>query len=377
MSIGKQKTLGNVRFKAAGANGAPTDEQLERINTYSLVPLTAQQVYVRTAYIAHNGIDRDREVFDDALLADFARTLPGKGMFIRHPLGRDGDSGPGQGRWFDARLVEMSFDEARMVLRNPGLQFPPGVTVAKLLEASFYTVRHQAREALLLDIDAGIAGDVSIGFDPKGREPVLDADGKVIAHRWKGPGEALETSIVWLGAQPGARIHKSAQGASKGEGNAMDEKQLKDLQEKVTTLSADLEKLKSAGEFVGEIRKALGENISAAAVIEAARNGIAAQKELIDEIVSLERKQGLVGDSDADVAKAKEVYAGRDIAYLKAWAERLRKATGEHGNGATSIPGGDPNTNRAKSAGDGDDSDGLRNKDVTRKALHGGAVKVA
>lgn len=157
----------------------------------------------------------------------------------------------------------------------------------------------------------------------------------------------------------------------------MDEKQLKDLQEKVTTLSADLEKLKSAGEFVGEIRKALGENISAAAVIEAARNGIAAQKELIDEIVSLERKQGLVGDSDADVAKAKEVYAGRDIAYLKAWAERLRKATGEHGNGATSIPGGDPNTNRAKSAGDGDDSDGLRNKDVTRKALHGGAVKVA
>lgn len=371
---GKNKTLGSVRFKAAGA---ATDDQLQRINSYSLTPLTADQVYVRTALVAHNGIDRDNEVFDDALLADFVRTLPGKGLFIKHPGGWNGDGGPGQGRWFEARLVEMSLDEARLVLRHPSLQFPPGVTTAKVIEATFYTVRHPSREPLLLDIDAGIAGDVSIGFAGKGPEPILDAGGNVIAHRWKGPGEARETSIVWLGAQPGARIHKSAQGAPKDEGNAMDEKQLKELQDKLSTMSSELDKLKAAGAFMEEIRKGLGADMTAAAVIEAARNGIAAQKELIDEIVAAERQQGLVGDTDDAVAKAKAMYAGRDITYLKSWAERLRKAAGDKASGSTGIPGGDPNANRSKSADDGSDGDGLRNREVTQKALQGGAVKVA
>lgn len=370
---GKQKTLGSVRFKAAGA---ATDDQLQRINSYSLTPLTAEQVYVRTALIAHNAIDRDGELFDDALLADFVRTLPGKGFFVRHPLGRDGDSGPGQGRWFEARMVEMSLDEARLELRRPGLQFLPGTVTAKLVEASFYTVRHPGRENLLLDIDAGVAGDISIGFDAK-REPVADATGNVIAYRWKGPGEALESSIVWLGAQPGARIHKSAQGAPKDEGNAMDEKQLKELQDKLSTMSSELDKLKAAGAFMEEICKGLGADMTAAAVIEAARNGIAAQKELIDEIVAAERQQGLVGDTDDAVAKAKAMYAGRDITYLKSWAERLRKAAGDKASGSTGIPGGDPNANRSKSADDGSDGDGLRNREVTQKALQGGAVKVA
>lgn len=190
--------------------GSPSTEQLAAINTLALATLAAADVYVRTAYLAHNAIDRDGEVFDDAVLDDFARTLPGKGLFVRHPGGWDGDSGPGIGRWFAARVVSLPMDEARAALREPGLKFPASAQMAKLLEASFFIPRSAKNADMLVDLDAGVAGDVSIGFRAADRAGVQDASGNIVAQRILGPGEAMEGSLVWLGAQPGARVTKAA-----------------------------------------------------------------------------------------------------------------------------------------------------------------------
>jgi hypothetical protein len=59
-------------------------------------------------------------------------------------------------------------------------------------------------------LDAGM-GFVSVGFIAEKREPVRDSAGREMqARRIGGRGEALEASLVWLGAQPGARAVKSA-----------------------------------------------------------------------------------------------------------------------------------------------------------------------
>ena len=125
----RHKSLRPVLAKSAG-NGEPDEEALKQVNQFTLADLSGEQIYVRTMYLAHNAIDRDGDVFESQLLGDFARTLPGKGLFYKHPNSYDGDSGPGEGRFFAAKTVEMSLDEARAALREPDLTWPPGVTKA-------------------------------------------------------------------------------------------------------------------------------------------------------------------------------------------------------------------------------------------------------
>lgn len=104
MSFESTKQLRVVAVKAKG-DGTPSIEQMQAINAFALKELKPEDVYVRSVYLAHNAIDRDREVFDDDLLNDFAATLPGKGFFVKHPQGWDGESGPGEGLWFEARVL--------------------------------------------------------------------------------------------------------------------------------------------------------------------------------------------------------------------------------------------------------------------------------
>lgn len=195
---------------ACKSAGKPSSEQLGLVNQFALETLSADQVYVRTAYLAHSGIDRDRDAFEKALLDDFARTLPGKGLFVKHPGSFDGDSGPGIGRWFDAKVIQVSQDEARRLLGEPGLMFADNED-AYLLEASYYIPRSDKNADMITDIDAGVASFVSVGFAAATRTPITEGTGnEVIAYRVHAPGEALEGSLVWLGAQPGARTHKAA-----------------------------------------------------------------------------------------------------------------------------------------------------------------------
>jgi hypothetical protein len=360
MTVESRKQFAIRAAKAAG-NGAPDDAQLALVNGYTLTDHTAEQIYVRTIALAHNGIDRDREVIDEALLEQLAATLPGKGLFIKHPTGWDGDSGPGVGRFFATNVLSLSHDEARAMLREPGLQFPSGSAQARVLEASFYLVRDAAPDGLVANIDAGIVSDASIGFRHSDSQPIYDGD-QQIARRLMAPGEAFEASLVWLGAQPGARIHKSA----KPQGDDMTETvskavhdeltaQLKAANTRADTAEANAAKYTAAA-------KTLGEDFDAADLKARAEMGDAYKAGMIDDLVAAKRQLGMVGDTDADVQAAKDALGALPVTYLKGELKgALALAAGKQ-----QLGGGDPNQPKSKQAG------GLRDASVTKNAIGGG-----
>lgn len=338
------------------AAGDPSADQLAKLRPFMLADIPAEQLYVRTFALAHNAIDRDDEAFDDQLLADFARTLPGKGLFIKHPSGWDGDSGPGEGRFFEAELQHMSQADARTMLRQPDLTWPPGVNTATILMAGAYMVRTEGNKDLLLKADAGIVSDVSIGFTAKRGENYRDEAGREMqARRLTSPGEALEGSLVWLGAQPGARAIKSAKPSEEIDVN------LQELYDAAkannVTLQKQVDDSKQSHDVVLKARAALGEHAhlldKPELLGEAAKAAAAYRATLIEDVIAGERAAGLCGDSEEEVTTAKSFYAGSTIAQLEQRAKAARERAGKGGSITPAHP------NPAKPAVDGDENKGV------------------
>ncbi len=318
---GMQSKSIHARVKNAGA---PSEAQLAAINAYTLAALTAADVYVRTFAVAHNAIDRDNECFSSAVLADFARTLPGKGAYITHPGGWNGDGMPAEGRWFEATVETMSLDEARTLLREPGLLFPPTATQAEILMASSYFVREAGLDFVFRKIDAGIVGDVSIGFTGRGgTKPLEDAAGRELeAREWQTPQEALEASLVWIGAQQGARAIKQHNPNANPEPampteKTPQEKTLDDLREKAAAAEGKAGKFDAVATAIGAT---LADDPAKAKLLIDA--GDAYRKSLISQIVVADREAKRLGDDEATVAAATKDYDLMSTAGL----ERMAKA---------------------------------------------------
>lgn len=353
------------------AGGVPDDDQLAAINEWTLDQLGAEDVVVREFYLAHNAIDRDRDVFDPELLQAFARTLPGKGFFIKHPNSFDGDSGPGEGIWFAASVEEYSHAEARRLMKSPNLRWVNEDKRAFVLHASAYLVKTPENESLLKKMGAGIARYVSIGFTAADRQPVTDGDNNVIAYRLLPPGEAYEGSMVWLGAQPGAQAYKQARifdtdpPDDSGEGKTMDfEKELKTLQTEHDNLqetikkatgakSVDkaLEHIQAAQEaadhykaltdaFGEEAKEMLGDPEHLKALADA---GQQYRGKLLDELVNAERVKGLIeGDDEKALKDAKAGYADLPLPKLRALHASMTKDLDEQ-----QLAGGEANPTKA------------------------------
>lgn len=359
MSTALHKSLASSLRKGAGGNGTPTAEQVGAINAYTLREHSADELYVREFVVCHNGIDRDRECIDEGLLAKFVTSLPGKGLFIKHPMSWDGDSGPGEGRWFAARIERMSLADARTLLREPQFALPPGINEAQVLMASAYMVRTDDTKDLIAKLDAGIAGDVSIGFTTAGRADVIDpVTGTRIAERLLGPGEALEASLVWLGAQPGARAVKQLN--THPQGNAMDPAQLAALKaalgphalllDNPTQLKAVLDSHdtnKAAATSLAALKTALGDQSALldnpAALKAAVDAGTAYKTTLVDEIVAADRIAGACADTPEAVAAHKAAHEALPVSVLKSLAAARTKATGTPQG---QLGGGDPNAQK-------------------------------
>lgn len=344
MSQAHHKTYA-LRQKALGT---ATDAQLAAINAYTLREFSADEVVVREFVLAHNAIDRDKECFDEGLLGDFARTLPGKGCFIRHPGGWDGDSGPGEGRIFGASIEQVSLDDARKLLRQPDLTLPPDRSMVSLLKTQTYFARTTENDALLVKMDAGIVSDVSLGFNASERNRIKGPDGiELNAWRWVGPGEGLEQSLVWLGAQPGARAIKNAN----RETSTPEESDM-DLQQKLDAANAEITTLKAAKTAADEsaaklaaLKTALGDN---AALIDTPEQLLAMleagkgyRDSLVETVVKADRADGTLGDDDKAVADARKEYAAMPMRALKSLAARAEKAL--EGSDDAGVTGGDPN----------------------------------
>jgi len=195
--------------KVIGNGKEVTSEQLAQINKFALVELKSEQVYARRFLMCHNSIDRDNERFSEALLEDFAKTLPGKGFFVEgHPSSWSGRGGPGEGRFFNA-MTEMMTPEQFKQLTNEECNLPKNVKEAKVLWADAYTLKLESNADTLAKIDAGIYCFASIGFNAPLMD-VTDERGNMMHGEYTSKGEALEGSLVWLGAQPGATAQKCA-----------------------------------------------------------------------------------------------------------------------------------------------------------------------
>jgi hypothetical protein len=320
--------------KDAGS-GKPDDAALAAIRPYTLREFAPDELYVRTFIVAHNAIDRDDEVFDEAFLAQLASTLPGKGCFEKHPLSHGGDTGMPEGMWFAAYTERMPQAQARAMLRTPDLAFPPDRTDAVLLMASMFMPVMPENMATRTKLDAGM-GFVSVGFTAEKRAPVSNSN----ASRIFGRGEALEASLVWLGAQPGARAVKSAH--TKGDPMELQQKLDAAIAE-ANTLKAARDALQTKATKLDQIETALGDQKAlldnVPALLVSVADGKAYRESLVDEIVTTQRVAKLVkADTPEEVNALKAAYTGLPTTHLKTMRDTLtvKAAPGR-------IPGSDPN----------------------------------
>lgn len=353
----KAKVSGETHIKTLAAcvkaASAPTEQQLAAIGKYTLRAFTADELMVRTFVLAHNGIDRDNECFDEALLGDFATTIVGKGSYIKHPTSWQGDGGPAEGRVFGARVETMSFDEARALLRAPNLKFPPDRSQAQVLMTDAYYARTPDNQSLLTKLDAGIAGDVSIGFSASTRTQLKDAEGRPLdVWRLNAPGEAVEQSLVWLGAQPGARAVKSATHSSQETVMNLTPEQIAALQNENATLKTAqaegtkaVDKLKAIAQALGEKGAELLDAPAAPAALAAlVTDGKKYHDSLVEDIVTLERHLKITGDTDEAKKSAEDLYGAMPVDKLvnvrKALEARAPNAQIKTGDPNSGAPGG-------------------------------------
>ncbi len=347
----RNKSL-SVAIKLAHSSktdGTPSAEQLALINQYTLKDHEAAELYVRQFIVAHTALDRDKEIIADGLLQSMSDTLAGKGFFVKHPTSYDGDSGPGIGKWFECEVKTFSLDAARELLGD--VEFAPMATSAKILFASAYVPRTTKHADTIADIDAGVASFVSASFSYSDYSPI-EVDGDVMGYLLSGKGEAREASLVWLGAQPGARAVKSAQQSNTPEDDSMDPKELqaknKTLEGEKTALQTQLDSEKSAKEAAESKLKTftdvLGDHSPTdikAAIDEQAK----AKSALVDSLVAFDRNSKKCGDDEAAIKAATDKYNAYPAAALADLDAANKAAQGK------GIGGGDVNHSN-KDAGD-------------------------
>lgn len=191
-------------FKGSGMGAEVTPEMLAKINRYALTPLTAEQVFVRKFLMAHNCIDRDNECFPNEMLDQFAATMPGKSLLTGHDR-----KGLPCGKFFEASTEVMSCEQFK-ALTDVEPRLPNGVDQCKVMWAWVYLVKTPSNEDLTLQIDGGVCDHCSIGFAAADLRAVRETpSGPTKYYEYVSPGEALEGSLVWLGAQPGATAQKA------------------------------------------------------------------------------------------------------------------------------------------------------------------------
>ena len=196
-----------------------TDEDLKKINKYTLSPVTADDVFIFKATIADNEQDdRNHMPFNLKALQDLKRLYPGKTMLKDHSRRADNQIA----RIYDTELVQ-----------NANKQTELGELHTELV-AKIYMIKTDSNKDLISEIIGGIKKEVSTSTIPEkmicnicgvdnmkdwcrhwpGIEyDVADTTGKSTKKRCKmllhGAKEAYELSFVAVPAQPRAGTHKS------------------------------------------------------------------------------------------------------------------------------------------------------------------------
>jgi hypothetical protein len=281
-----------------------TDDEWGKIQKLMTAPEAFKKEDIRVYHpmLAHNFVDRDGERFPKGVLQRFSNTIIDKSMLFGHSWGD-----PGEGRFFDCKLVQIGVDQAVKMVGN----HPAGENFRKQLEKivgidgglflmnpSFYMLADD--EELCRKIDAGIIKDMSIGFRAR-KEPRMEGDAQLwVEYLDTDQVEAIEGSFVFLGSQYGAANRKNMK--SNGAG----------FQEKPDASDEPVDKNKSHG---AEPEKLIIANNGGTMKIELKSIELAKEIELNDEAVQGVLKE-VESKYDAKLVDATEK-AGKAEADLK------------------------------------------------------------
>lgn len=202
-------------FKAANVETCEvTEEDLKKINKFTLSPVTAEEVYVFKTVVGDNELDdRNFEPFNLNALKDLKKLYIGKTVIKDHRRSADNQVA----RIFDTELVQ---DASKLT--------GAGETYTKLVTKQ-YMIKTSKNEDLIAEIKGGIKKEVSTGCKAKhaycsicgtdntktycphywGREYDTIEGKKVCYFTLDGAKEAYELSLVAVPAQPRAGTTKN------------------------------------------------------------------------------------------------------------------------------------------------------------------------
>lgn len=197
------------QFKTRPEGDAVSAETLEKINRFTKKQLSAEDVYVFSAVLCDNEIDRDGERFSVEALHALAPLFEGKTAILNHSM----DAADQSARTFETQVVT---DTARKTACGEDYTY---------LLARSYLPRIAKNETLIAEIDAGIKKEVSVGCavakrvcsvcgaderqNPCGHRRGKTYDGKVCHYILDEPTDAYEWSFVAVPAQKNAGVTKS------------------------------------------------------------------------------------------------------------------------------------------------------------------------
>lgn len=214
-SLGENITKGLVCKSASVESQEVTDEDLRKINKFTLSPLKAEEVFVFKVIMGDNEIDdRNFEPFNLNALKDLKKLYIGKTMIKDHRRTADNQIA----RVYETELVQS--DTAKLT--------GAGEIYTQLI-AKCYMVKTNSNADLIQEIKAGIKKEVSTGCKPKhafcsicgtdntktycphywGREYDTATGKKTCYFTLDGAKEAYEVSFVAVPAQPRAGTTKN------------------------------------------------------------------------------------------------------------------------------------------------------------------------
>lgn len=181
-----------------------SEEELAKINTYSLTELKEEDIFAFSVILCDNEIDRDYECFDKASLASLAELFVGKTGILNHDMKAENQV---------ARIYSAEAEESTDEKASTGENYCR-------LKARAYMLRNEKNQSLIDEICAGIKKEVSIncsvseiicsacGKDVK-KEHCAHIKGKDCYHILRNPTDAYEWSFVAVPAQKKAGTVKS------------------------------------------------------------------------------------------------------------------------------------------------------------------------
>lgn len=197
------------QFHTHSESASVSEETLEKINRYTKKNLSADEVYVFSAVLCDNEIDRDGERFSVDALYALAPLFAGKTAILNHSM----DASDQSARTFETQVM---VDSARKTACGEDYTY---------ILAHSYLPRIAKNDMLIAEIDAGIKKEVSVGCavekrvcsicgaderqNPCAHRRGKVYDGKVCHYILDKPTDAYEWSFVAVPAQKNAGVTKA------------------------------------------------------------------------------------------------------------------------------------------------------------------------